>query len=526
MRQAIDRRRFLGTVGAGAAAALTASLGLGKMTWGQGGGAARKPNILVILADDLGYAGLGVQGCPDIPTPNIDSIARAGVRFTNGYVSCPLCSPTRAGLQTGRYQQRFGHERNPGPAQVAAADFGLPRTEVTLAERLKPLGYATGMVGKWHLGYNPGSQPLDRGYDEFFGFLGGANEYLIGTNQRQAGTILRGRESVPEREYLTDAFGREACAFIDRHHAAPFLLYLPFNAVHAPLQAADKYLQRFGQIADPNRRTHAAMLAAMDDNVGRVLGKLREHGLEEQTLVFFLSDNGGPTPKTTSSNLPLRGYKGEMWEGGIRIPFMLQWKGKLDGGKVCDWPAISLDILPTAVAAAGGEVAAQWQLDGADLLPYLTGSKAGTPHETLYWRMGDKHAIRQGDWKVVVETGEPGPHLHNLAQDISETADLAAQMPAKLAELTGAWEAWSGRMMAPRWGGRARAGDADGGEGTAGAPRRTAMQRLRRLDKDHDGRLTPDEVPNQKLFGRLDANGDGVITREEARAGLGAQGAK
>jgi len=285
----------------------------------------RRPNVVVILADDLGYRDLGVQGCPDIPTPNIDSIARNGVRFTDGYVSCPICAPTRAGLATGRYQQRFGFETNPGPSAYADPSFGLPRSETTLAERMKSFGYATGMVGKWHLGYRQELQPTRRGFDEFFGFLEGANNYLPGRRGAR-NPILRGTEPVEEKEYLTDAFAREAAAFIDKRARDPFFLYLAFNAVHSPMEAIEGYLRRFSSIKDEKRRTYAAMSAALDDGVGRVLSALRRHRLEEDTLLFFWSDNGGPTPQTTSSNLPLRGYKAQVYEGGIRIPAMVQWK--------------------------------------------------------------------------------------------------------------------------------------------------------------------------------------------------------
>ncbi|MBM3496469.1 MAG: sulfatase, partial [Armatimonadetes bacterium] len=229
-------RRQLVVGGAGAAALVLAGA--------VPAAASRKPNIVLIVADDLGYGDLGIQGCKDIPTPSIDSIGKDGARFTSGYVSCPVCSPTRAGLMTGRYQQRFGHEHNPGPQNDADASFGLAADEITLAERLKEAGYATGMVGKWHLGYKPESHPTKRGFDEFYGFLGGAHPYFVQAGAGQA-PILRGTDRADEKEYLTDAFGREAAVFIDRHKADPFFLYLPFNAVHAPLQAARKYTDRF-----------------------------------------------------------------------------------------------------------------------------------------------------------------------------------------------------------------------------------------------------------------------------------------
>ncbi len=322
-----------------------------------------KPNVLIIVADDLGYADVGFQGCKDIPTPNIDSIAAAGVRCSNGYVSCPVCSPTRAGLLTSRYQQRFGHEFNPGPNNDTdkAAEFGLPLTETTLATTLKGAGYNTALVGKWHLGFDEKYRPRQRGFDEYFGFLGGAHQYLPQGKRAaaNAAAIYRGDSPVQETEYLTDAFAREAAAFVERQKAEPFFLQLTFNAVHQPLQAPDKYLSRFSGIEDETRKTYAAMLSALDDGVGKVLETLRRKGLEENTLIFFISDNGGPTHANGSKNTPLRGDKATVWEGGIRVPFLVQWKAKLPAGKTYDQPVIALDIGATAAAAAGTATAAE-----------------------------------------------------------------------------------------------------------------------------------------------------------------------
>jgi len=433
----MNRRDFLKSISVAAAApALPAAT-------------AGKPNIVLIVADDLGYGELSCQGAKDISTPNIDSIARGGVRFTNGYVSCPVCSPTRAGLMTGRYQQRFGHEFNPGPEEQAQDQFGLPLTEITIANRLKSLGYATGMVGKWHLGYKPELHPMKRGFGEFFGFLGGAHQYLE-TSARRTARIMRGTEIITEKEYLTDAFAREAVAFIDRRKAAPFFLYLPFNAVHAPLEAIEKYLDRFASVADLRRRTFLAMQSAMDDAVGRVLSKLRQEKLEENTLIFFISDNGGPTLSTSSGNGPLRGYKGMVLEGGIRVPYMVQWKGRIPAGKISDQPVISLDIHPTAVAAAGGSIPASAKLDGVNLLPHLAGKAAGQPHEALYWRFGPQAAIRKGTWKVDMLAGA-APQLFNLAEDIGEAKDLASAQPEKLRELKAAYDAWNSQLAEPKW---------------------------------------------------------------------------
>jgi len=424
--------------------------------------APSRPNIVFIAADDLGYRDLGVQGCTDIPTPNIDSIAQNGVRFTDGYVSAPVCSPTRAGWITGRYQQRFGHEFNTGSEQEAGPEVGLPLDQTTLADRLKKLGYVTGVIGKWHLGYAPKFHPFHRGFDEFFGFLGGAHPYLPTPGRPAA--ILRGTERVEETSYLTEAFAREAVAFIDRHHNSPFFLYLAFNAVHNPLQATEKYLSRFQSIQDPKRRTYAAMLSAMDDAVGQVLARLRQYKLEENTLVVFISDNGGPTPATTSRNDPLRGYKGQLLEGGIRVPFLIQWKGHLPAGKIYRDPVIALDILPTAVAAAGGTVSPE-EVDGVNLIPHLTGRASRPPHDVVFWRFGPQAAVRKGEWKAIRLGGETW-QLYNLAEDIGESRDLAAANPGKLNELRQEWEQWNRQLMPPRWtrGGPARSG--------SGQPRR------------------------------------------------------
>ena len=275
---------------------------------------ARKPNIVIILADDQGYADVGFQGCRDIPTPNLDSLAKNGVRFSNGYVSGPYCSPTRAGLLTGRYQQRFGHEFNPGKTETET--FGLPLSETTVADRLKSAGYVTGIVGKWHLGNAPRFQPQQRGFNEFFGFLGGGHPYFPG----KGAPIYCGTEVVDEKQYLTDAFAREAVSFVDRHKDSPFLLYLAFNAVHTPMHASDDRLGRFASIKDKARRKYAAMLTALDEGVGKVLDTLRSTGLERDTLIVYLSDNGGPTMAGTtinaSCNDPLRGSKRTTLEGG------------------------------------------------------------------------------------------------------------------------------------------------------------------------------------------------------------------
>jgi len=434
----LSRRDFLTLLGGGTAALWLHSL------IGEEAPGGRKPNIIVILSDDQGYADVGSHGCKDIPTPNLDSLASSGVRFTDGHVSCPVCSPTRAGLMTGRYQQRYGHEMNPG----GAPEHGLPLSQITLANLLKSAGYATGIVGKWHLGMTPELHPQKRGFDEFFGFLSGAHSYLdplLGTPN----AILRGTEPVDEKEYLTDAFTREAISFIERHQKHPFFLYLPYNAVHAPLHATEKYLSRFKEISNERRRTYAAMLSAMDDGIGAVLRKLTDTGLEKDTLIFFLSDNGGP-PGNGSSNGPLRAYKATVYEGGIRVPFVLRWPAKIPAGVVYQNPVISLDVLPTALAAAGGKLPTDRPMDGVNLLPYVTGEKSDPPHDLLFWRMRQNEAVRMGNWKLVVAGATP-PQLFDLSKDIGETNDLAGQKPDFVKELTGALAEWESQMVPPLW---------------------------------------------------------------------------
>jgi len=447
--------------------------------------AERQPNLIVFLADDLGYGEFGCQGNPEIPTPHIDAIAANGVRFTDGYVTGPNCSPSRAGLLTGRIPTRFGYEYNPIGARNEDPGTGLPAKEVTLAESLHDAGYTTGIVGKWHQGGAADYHPFRHGFDEFFGFTheghyfvpppykamttmlrrktlpGGGKGRWVGKKGLIYTThmgydepdydannpIVRGGQPVVENEYLTDALTREAVDFIDRHDDKPFFLYLAYNAVHSPLQGAAAYMEKFAHIEDIHRRIFAAMLGNMDDSVGAVMAQLRESGLEENTLVFFLSDNGGPTRELTSSNAPLRGEKGQMYEGALRVPFMVQWKGKLPAGKVYDKPVSSMDIFATASAVAGAKTPKQ--VDGVDLIPYLTGENDGRPHETLFWRQGKRYGLRHGDWKLLQMRGRAKWELYDLSKDMSETTDLAKEHPERLGELIALWEKTNGQMRAP-----------------------------------------------------------------------------
>jgi arylsulfatase A-like enzyme len=442
------------------AGVLTAVYPLPDASGGQA--ASRKPNVIVLLADDLGYADIGVHGSREVATPNIDSIAKNGVRCTSGYVSCPYCSPTRAALLTGRYQQRFGHEFNPALLRQGGAGQGLHPNEVTIAQRLKDAGYATGLFGKWHQGEEDKFHPLNRGFDEFFGFLAGAHDYLQ-TDDPSYGPIYRGHKRVEFQGHLTETLGREAIAFIDRHQKEPFFLYLAFNAVHTPLQATEPALKKFAAIEDKTRRICLAQVSSLDDAVGAVLAKVRAAGLEEQTLIFFLSDNGGAIGKFAPNgaiNTPLRGSKGDTWEGGIRVPFLVQWKGKLPAGKVYDHPVIQIDIHSTALAVAGSAPKPEWKLDGVNLLPFLDGKDAKPPHAALYWRFGEQMAIRMGDWKLVradratdKQFGDIAkkPMLFNLADDISEKKDLAEAQAERVKEMSKVWQKWNEELAPPAW---------------------------------------------------------------------------
>lgn len=455
--------------------------------------AGQRPNIVILVADDLGYGETGCQGNLQIPTPSIDSIAAKGVRFTNGYVTASYCSASRAGLLTGRYQNRFGYEFNPVGAKNEDPLAGLPPQQKTLADHLQVAGYTTGLIGKWHLGGTAKYHPQRRGFDEFFGFLHEGHYFVphpydgvttmlrrkalpdgsTGRWQSEDGRmiytthmghmepdydadnpILRGGQPVNETEYLTDALTREAVSFIDRNSDRPFFLYLAYNAVHSPLQGADKDMQKFAGIEDIHRRIFAAMLSNLDDSVGNVLNSLDRNGVRDNTIVFFISDNGGPTRELTSSNAPLRGEKGSMYEGGIRIPFLMSWPGHLPEAAVYESPVISLDMFPTITAAAGLSPDVNEGTDGVDLLPYLNGEVKTSPHETLWWRTGRKAALRHGNWKLVNNPGRRDKdrwQLYDLSNDISEQEDLADSKPEILTDLIKRWQAQNSEMMDPIW---------------------------------------------------------------------------
>ena len=479
MRDIIHRHQLLSRIGA--------VIALLSVVWHAAADTPRRPNILYIIADDLGYGEPACYGGKDIPTPNIDSLAAGGARFTSGYVTAPFCAASRAALMTGRYQTRFGFEYNPIGAKNAAPNIGLPADQKTIAERLRDAGYATSLVGKWHLGGTAPFHPQRRGFDEFFGFLHEGHFYVpqpwngvttwmrrkalpdgtqgrwtspdghvvwsthLNVNEPEYNAdnpLLRGSQPVDEQANLTDAFAREACSFIQRHEAQPWFLYLAYNAVHSPMQGVDTYMEKFSNISDIQRRIFAAMLAHLDDGVGRVLAQLRASGQEENTLIVFLSDNGGPTKELTSSNAPLRGGKGDLWDGGIRIPFIISWKGQVPAGRTLDAPIISMDATRTALDLAG-VATEKVKLDGADLLPLLTGKTTAAPHETLFWRVGRRNALRHGDWKFIRDGG--AWQLYDLTHDVGETTDLAPQNASRVTELSALWDKWNAEQIDPLW---------------------------------------------------------------------------
>ena len=434
--------------------------------------AAKQPNVLVIFADDLGYADIGVHGGKEVPTPNIDALAAAGVRCTSGYVSSPYCSPSRAGFLTGRYQTHFGHEFNPHVGDEKT--LGLPLTEKTIADRLRVTGYATGLIGKWHQGFNEAHHPQSRGFDDYFGFLVGGHNFLLHKDaEPKFGSahshdmIYRNRELQKLDGYTTDLFTDEALSFMDRHKDKPWFLYLAYNAVHTPLEIKESLKARIpASVTDEDRRGYLSLLLGLDDNFGRMTGHLKKIGIDRDTLIFFVSDNGGSGRKpyfayNTGVNRPLRGDKGQTLEGGIRVPFFVVWPGRLPAGKVYEQPVITLDILPTALAVASAASRSSTEnLDGVNLLPFLTGENTAAPHEALFWRFSPQRAVRKGKWKLVDwrdfdAKKQSGWQLYDLEADIGETHDVSAQHPELVAELSKTWSGWDQKNIAPLWHGAA-----------------------------------------------------------------------
>jgi arylsulfatase A-like enzyme len=428
-------------------AALLVIAGLKGVTVAQ---AVERPNILVILADDLGYADVGFQGCKDIPTPNLDKLAARSVRCSQGYVTHPFCSPTRAGLLTGRYQQRFGHENNPvyDPADTKA---GLPVDQTTIADVLRTAGYKTGCVGKWHLGAHPQFHPNRRGFDEYFGHIGGGHVYLPDAKggAEYKVPLDRNGTSEPLVGYLTEVLGNEAAAYIDRHNGDTWFLYLAFNAPHSPLQITAAQVERVKHIEDETRRGYAGLVIGLDDAIGRVLAQLDDTKQTDNTLVFFMSDNGGPCLQTHADNTPLRGQKGMVFEGGVRVPYLVSWPAKLPRGTVHTSSVNSLDVFATAAAIAGAKDVPD-NLDGVNLLPQLLGKPAADERDYQFWRTGGgvSWAVRGGRYKLV-HTGDGPEQLFDLMTDVAEANDIADKRAPIVERLLAAYQEWNAKNIKP-----------------------------------------------------------------------------
>lgn len=426
---------------------------------------AAQPNVIIILTDDQGYGDVGFNGCTDIPTPNIDRIAKNGVLCSQAYVSYAVCAPSRAGLLTGRYQDRFGYSRNPLYRPDDSMQ-GLSLQEQLLPEVVKQNGYRTLGIGKWHLGAYPVYRPWNRGFDEYVGFLGGGHRYFpeeltirnpdsaFNEAQSYRTMLMRNEKPYQETEYLTDAFSREAVQFIHRNKATPFFIYLAYNAPHSPLQATEKYLNRFTHIKDPKRRTYAAMVSAVDDGVGAILNTLDELKLTKNTLVVFLSDNGGPEQDNGSDNGVLRGGKGSLLEGGIRVPFAMQWPDQIRAGTVYNRPVSSLDIFAT-VAGQLNKKHTRNKPDGVNLIPFLNGEKKDPPHAFLFWRQYDQRnfAVVTGSGYKELLTGDSAARVFQLSTDIGEQQNIAAAESDRLQEMEEARKKWNNQLIAPAiWG--------------------------------------------------------------------------
>tara|TARA_A100001011_G_scaffold60742_1_gene60561 strand:+ start:15684 stop:17093 length:1410 start_codon:yes stop_codon:yes gene_type:complete len=418
------------------------------------------PNIIIIISDDQGYADVGFHGSKEIFTPNIDRIASNGVVFTQGYVSYAVCSPSRAGLITGKYQNRFGYTRN---ILLAPKDslMGLPLSEQTLPDVLNNVDYKTKAIGKWHLGAHESLVPERRGFDEFFGFLIGGHRYfpedltlndLSEARRQMDGYITRiydNGKRIDTKKYLTEELSDNAVKFIEDNSSDPFFLYLSYNAPHTPLQATAMDLERNNHIEVEKRRTYAAMVSSMDDGIGLILDKLEEKKITDNTIVIFFSDNGGVEWYNFSDNGILRGIKGDFYEGGIRVPFTMQWPSKIKPGTIYDKPIIALDVFATVASAASAEKYIRNDIDGVDILPYITGEKSGLPHKYLYWQNPDKDidVVRDERYKYIrIEEEE---YIFDLKNDISEEKNIINSSKPIYDRLKSQFKEWEKEMIDP-----------------------------------------------------------------------------
>lgn len=418
-----------------------------------------KPNVIVILSDDAGYADFGFQGSKIIKTPHLDKLASEGMKFKQAYVTAAVCGPSRAGLLTGRYQQRFGFEENNvsgymSESCLADDEMGLPLDQKTIGDYMQSLGYSTGYFGKWHQGSTEKFHPLNRGFDKFVGFRGGARSYWEFNDENPINNLENrleygmGNFKEPE-EYLTKVLTHEAISFVEENKENSFFLMLAFNAVHAPMEAEEADLAEFPNL-EGKRKYLAAMTLSMDRECGLLFKKLEELGLDDNTLIIFTNDNGGPTDSNASVNLPLSGTKANHLEGGIRVPFIIKWPNVIPQNSEYDFPISTLDILPTSFIVSGGATDSLKNIDGVNLIPYLTGENTNRPHKYLYWKKENRGAIREGDWKLIRFPDRPAA-LFDLSTDISEKNNLAYKNPDKVADLYKKLFEWELTLIRPLW---------------------------------------------------------------------------
>lgn len=419
----------------------------------------QKKNIIFLFADDAGYNDFGFQGGKYFDTPNLDKLAKEGMVFKQAYTTAAVCGPSRAGLLTGIYQQKFGIEENNVPGYMSKSskllgdEMGLPLHLKTIGDYLKPQGYKSVVFGKWHLGNADKYHPLKRGFDEFYGFRGGARNFFELTEKQQ--------QKKPEdrwehnfgnykepKKYLTDAIADEACNFMERNKNNPFFMYVSFNAVHAPLQATKEDLEKVKHLKG-KRKILAAMTIALDRACGQILTKLKALGLEENTMIVFSNDNGG-SDGTNSSNYPLSGCKSNHLEGGIRVPCIIKLPNVVKAGATYAKPISMLDMLPTFLNISGGNATQFKELDGVDLIPFITGKKKDNPHEVLFWKKENRGVVRKGDWKLLRYPDRPA-ELYNLKEDISESNNLAYKYPDKVRELFKVLWNWESELERPLW---------------------------------------------------------------------------
>jgi arylsulfatase A-like enzyme len=463
--------------------------------------ATQRLNVVLILADDLGVHDTSLSPTGAVKTPALERLAAGGVQLEQASVTAPICSPSRAALLTGRYQQRFGHEGQPHERYarnaleafffrhfVAGGDWqfhravapdeedvqrqGLPPGQLTLADLLKQRGYATGAFGKWHLGWTEATAPHRRGFDTHVGFYEAYTLYRSDlddpnvVNQRhtdvsdrfiwgkgRSGTAQLVRNGVPFEDdgYLTDTLTAEAVRFMEQHREQNFFVYLPLLNPHTPFQAKRALYEKFADEPDQNRRVYKALIASLDEAVGTVLDAIDRLGLADDTLVIFLSDNGATLYTKAGDNRPLQGGKFTLFEGGVRVPMLMRWPKVLPAGARYEAPVSSLDVFATVASAVSAELPSGLDLDGVDLKPWLRGEREGVPHEWLFWRAEYAQAVRHGRWKLVRDTWHGTKALFDLEADPAEQVDLAAKEPARMQALEAAWEQWNAKNREPLW---------------------------------------------------------------------------